>query len=104
MREALGSDPEAVADLFLREDTGIVDSMTTLVERYTDPEGIISNSRDGLNDRIDSLDSTIERINQRADRFEERMRAQFTAMESILNDLTNVSPQFASFVPGQPTG
>lgn len=106
LREALGSDPEAVADVFLQEDTGIVDSMTTLIERYTDPEGIISNSRDGLNSRIDSLDSTIERINQRADRFEERMRAQFNSLETILNDLTNVSSQFASFVPAQtfPTG
>lgn len=99
LKEVLADDPEAVAELFLKEDTGLVSRMVNIIERYTDSDGVIETSKDGLDARIKSIDSSIERINNRVDKYEERLRSQFNAMEQYMNELTNMSNQIASFLP-----
>lgn len=108
LRDALAADSEAVAGLFALDDDGVVDRMTSILDLYTDPiDGVIELSKDSLNSRIDSLDTSIDRINRRADLFSERLSSQFNSLETQLASISDISNQFSSFLPAlavSPTG
>ncbi|MEM1349564.1 MAG: flagellar filament capping protein FliD, partial [Myxococcota bacterium] len=100
LRDALAADPGAVAGIFALDTDGVVDRMTRVLDLYTDPiDGVIETSKDSLNSRIDSLDTSIERINRRADQFSERLSAQFNSLETQLASISDISNQFSSFLP-----
>lgn len=97
---AISERPNAVVDLFGKEDTGIVARMNALVDRYTDSfDGLIKGSTDSWSSRIDRADKSIEQGEARIDRFEARMNRQFSAMEQLISTLTDNSNRFASMLP-----
>ena len=86
LRDALTDNFDAVVDMFTDATNGFAAAFTSVIERWDD-------SSDGLiQDRIESLDTQMERQDDRIARFDARMtayetrlRRQFTAMEVAMS-------------------
>ncbi len=86
LRTALNENFDAVVDMFTDATNGFAAAFTSAIERWDD-------SSDGLiQDRIESLDTQMERQDDRISRFDARMtayetrlRRQFTAMETAMS-------------------
>jgi flagellar hook-associated protein 2 len=93
------ADYTAVSQLFSSEN-GLAKSLDSLLERYISSDGILTARQDGLQTNIDSLDGDREQLNRRLASLDERYRAQFTAMDILVAQLTSLgdylSQQLAS--------
>ncbi len=71
---------------------GIGDRLDDMVDRFVDfTDGILTAKKDGLNTRIDNIDDSIVRYENRAVSLEERMRMEFTQLEVMVSSLTSQS-------------
>ncbi|MDO7596245.1 MAG: flagellar filament capping protein FliD [Pseudomonadota bacterium] len=93
------ADYTAVSQLFSSEN-GLAKSLDSLLERYISSDGILTARQDGLQTNIDALDGDREQLNRRLASLDERYRAQFTAMDILVAQLTSLgdylSQQLAS--------
>lgn len=87
--DVLTNDFEAVADIFASEN-GLANKLEGVLERYAGTDGILDNRTSGLRSRIESIDSDRERLADRLDAVEARYRAQFTAMDILVAQLSNI--------------
>ena len=100
--DALKAEPEAVTSLFLREDEGVMEKLSGMIEIYTKTyDGVIEGSKKSLTSRIDLIDTQIERKERRLEARESLMRSQFSAMESFISEMNNLSMRMSSFMPQQ---
>jgi flagellar hook-associated protein 2 len=77
---------------FVTYSRGVAAGLADLLERLTDPaSGVLTNLQQGVQTRIDSLNSEMNRMVDRLAAMEERLRAQFAAMESSLSRLQSQS-------------
>ena len=96
-KEAMASDPNAVEQVFTKEDTGFGTVVKNEIKHFTDSDnGVITladeaiqSSSKMLNDRITSMNTLIEK--RRA-----RLQEQFNAMESTLAKLQSQSTALSS--------
>jgi flagellar hook-associated protein 2 len=87
-QEILLADPDQVADLFTSED-GFIAAMQDQLDVYTDDtEGSLSVRKDSIEQRITDLNDDVDNLQDRLDRMEARLRAQFTSMEVTMGQLT----------------
>lgn len=88
--EALADDPDEVKKLLIGNgtDEGILGVLKDTVDSALDPEfGLFSSRDESANDQIKSLNEAIERGEVRLEAKEKQLRAQFTAMESMITQL-----------------
>jgi flagellar hook-associated protein 2 len=85
--DALGTDPTAVISLFTHVDSGAPMRLKTIVESLMGSGGLISGREEGLNSRIRSLEDQQSRVERRLATIEKSLRAQFTALDSLVSQL-----------------
>jgi flagellar hook-associated protein 2 len=88
---ALENDRDAVVDLFSNEDEGLAVRLDSLMESMLQTSGLIDAKEEGLNARVDSTNDQIERMQYRLELVEERYRAQYTALDTLLGELQSTS-------------
>ncbi len=84
---ALARDFDGVSRFFSDADNGIAARLENLGDQVLASGGLIDARESGLNTRIRSLDQQADRIDRRLVGTEARLRAQFTAMDSIVANL-----------------
>ena len=87
---ALQNDFTQVGQLFTATD-GYAVRLFNLVEGFLDSDGIIEAKEEGLNDRIEGFTEQREDLAERLISLEERLLRQFTALDSLISQLTNTS-------------
>ena len=91
----LGSNPGAVADLFIGG--GFAAAVTKLTDAYTrSGDGIFASKTRGLSDRSAVLQTQADQINARADALKVQLEAQFTALETAMTKLRSQSSYLTS--------
>tara|TARA_R110001606_G_scaffold395213_1_gene567049 strand:- start:34451 stop:35830 length:1380 start_codon:yes stop_codon:yes gene_type:complete len=83
------NDYTAVSQLFASEN-GLAKSLDSVLERYISTDGILTAREGGLQSSIDSLDADRELLNRRLASLDARYRAQFTAMDILVAQLTSL--------------
>lgn len=85
---ALESDFDGVAQLFANDDQGYAYRVRSLADAMLQTNGLIDARQDGINDRIETLDSRIDLLGRRLEITEARYRAQFSALDGLVAELT----------------
>jgi flagellar hook-associated protein 2 len=91
---ALSENFEDVVKLFAGDDTtdGVMDGLNSyMLEVTSASDGLYALKSDNYDDKIESLDDQIEQKEYLLEKIEERIRAQFAAMELLVSELNNVS-------------
>jgi flagellar hook-associated protein 2 len=88
---AMNTDRDAVIDLFTDEDQGLAVRLDNLVEGMLETSGLIDAREDGLNARVDNTNDQIERLEYRLEVVEARYRAQYSALDTLIAELTSTS-------------
>jgi flagellar hook-associated protein 2 len=100
--EAIASDRASVQTLFSDEDSGFVTRMDTALEGYLGTSGIIDARVDGLNARVDSLQDQQTVWERRLITIEQRYRAEFTALDTLVASLSATSQFLVGQLDGLP--
>lgn len=93
--EAAASDPAALDAIFTGEN-GIATVMSDLVDEYTASDGVLAGKQSGLRTRVADYDRQIERIEDRAAQAATRLRAQYTALDRMVSELSSQSSYISS--------
>ena len=88
---AVATDFNDIQSLFTDSENGFITLLETAVEGYTESDGILTARTDGLNDEKEDIDEDIERIEIRIESVEARLRAQFSALDTLLSQLNSTS-------------
>lgn len=86
---ALAANPSAVGSLF--GSSGYGGQVFTLAESYLEGGGRIAAKQDGLNAQLKGISKQQVALDSRMDQVEARYRAQFTALDSLISQLTTTS-------------
>jgi flagellar hook-associated protein 2 len=70
---------------------GIVTALQDIISNYLDSDGLISNKEDGLNSDLDGISEQREKLNTRIASLEERLVAQFSALDSLIAQFNTTS-------------
>ena len=88
LSSVLSSDPEAVQKLFLKTENGIGKRIPEAVDSLIDSvSGAITARQNGITQTLASLDKKIVREERRITDYEQRLTAQFTALEKLVSQL-----------------
>ncbi len=82
---------EKFIDIFTTTDSGFADKIETALEDYTRADGFISGREDGIENRQQSIDKQLERMDNRLISTEARYRRQFTTMDQMVTQLQSTS-------------
>jgi len=94
-------DYTAVSQLFASEN-GLAKSLDNVLERYITDDGILTSREDGLKSNIDSIDDDRERLDRRLATLDARYRAQFSAMDILVAQLTSLGDYLSSQLASLP--
>jgi len=84
----LSTNPSALRDLLAGED-GLINETRSVLKQWSDTQGVIKTRLDTYKAQIRTNESGIRRAEERAQRKEEQLWRQFTAMEKALSSLNN---------------
>jgi flagellar hook-associated protein 2 len=92
-RTALTTNPTAVAQVFAGNGTGagVATDLSTLVTNATGASGAIAIGTNALNNDVQTLQDQIDGADRAAQQFETGLRAQFTALETLVGSLQSQS-------------
>jgi flagellar hook-associated protein 2 len=96
LAEAVTKDPDAVSKIFITN--GFASAVTGLTDRYTQADGLLAAKTQALTDRQKVLQTQIDRITANADRLQERLEKQFSALEQALSNMKAQSARLASIL------
>lgn len=102
---AFGADPEKVSKIFI-DDTvgatiGVMELIADKAEDYArSGTGALSAKILGLNNQSDDMDERIDVLEAQVDKFEERTRAEFAALETLVSNLQAQGAQMLSVLAG----
>lgn len=99
---ALQSDPGAIQSLLAGDGlTSFTANLKAMITEYTQSgTGVIINKQNGIQSRIKSFEEQIQRIEDRGDRMEERLRRTYSALDVKMTQLNNqASFVTAAFAP-----
>jgi flagellar hook-associated protein 2 len=82
--EALADGYSAVAALFGATDTGVAQRLDALLAGFLDDQGIIDARTDGIQSGIEGLAGAREALDRRLEQVEQRLRSQFTALDTLV--------------------
>ncbi|VAX06241.1 Flagellar cap protein FliD [hydrothermal vent metagenome] len=86
---ALTADLDSFADLFANDNEGYAFRLDALMDNVLGSSGLIDAREDGINSRIDTIQDGVESMGRRLVSIEERYRAQFTAMDSLVASMNS---------------
>ena len=89
--QAVEDDFNSVVELFTDSENGFAQAIDSILSSYLDTGGLIDARTDGLNTSKERIDDDIERIEDRIVLTEERLRRQFTALDTLVNQLNATS-------------
>ena len=89
LRAALADDATAVAEVFAGNGTaaGVANDLTDLVDGATGVGGVLPARTSALDEQLSALQDQIDIVQHRVDAFEENLRLQFAALESLVGGL-----------------
>lgn len=88
--QKLGENPNAVAEMFIKQETGLTDRMDKMLGDWTNSvDGMLTVAIKGYQSNIDLVDENMQRLLERLDKREEALQKQFAAMEVALSNLKN---------------
>jgi len=90
-KDALELDFSAVSELFANDDQGFAFRFEKLADRLLDDDGFIDLRVDNLNDRIRRFQNDQERMEWRLEVKEKALRAQYSALDSLVGSLQATS-------------
>ncbi len=99
---AIEGDPEGLAALFTDSESGFAVTIDAVLERFLEPEGLIDSRVDGLNGQVASLETQRGALERRLESTEERLRAQFTALDQLVSQLQSTSSFLTQQLAGLP--
>jgi flagellar hook-associated protein 2 len=88
---ALGNNPSAVISLFTHSSEGFPARLKAVAEALTRSDGLIAGREEGLNSRIRSMEGQRAQIERRLEMTEARLRAQFSALDSLVAQMQSTS-------------
>lgn len=88
--EALADDPDAVLAL-LGGDTGAFATLQTTIDTYTNPDGLLINGRNRLQDQIRALDRQLFQAEERLAKQRQTLQQEFIAAEMAMSRLRSQS-------------
>jgi flagellar hook-associated protein 2 len=87
LTDALETDPDSVASLFVNSSGGIASKVDSLLTLYTKTDGYVDNDVNGLEAEQDSLAEQIDRKEEALDAREATLRTQYSAVIEMLYEL-----------------
>jgi flagellar hook-associated protein 2 len=100
LQDALDENLEGVTNLFVKGDTteGVAEAFYQLTHSATrSGDGDIAVRTDGINDRISELNDKIEEQEAALDRLEERLRARFAALDTLISSIQSQDLSILSY-------
>lgn len=88
---AMGSRFNDVVKLFTHDTEGFAQRLHARASEMLQTDGLIESRRDGINKNIRLVETRIEQMNVRLQSTERRLRAQFSALDSLLGSLQQTS-------------
>jgi flagellar hook-associated protein 2 len=85
----LNSDFSSFVNLFSAEGEGFANRLNSLADGWLQTDGLIDSREDGLNARLDNIDRQRDRMEARLATTEERIRAQYVAMDTLVSSLNS---------------
>lgn len=101
LTKVLDTNYEAVAGFFTG-DNGLMSRMASKLDVYTQTGGILETRINGLNGTIKSIDKQNATLNLRMDKLQERLLAQFNAMDSLVGQMSATSNSLMSALSSLP--
>lgn len=89
--EIMNTDFESFTNLFASENGGFAAKLSTLANGWLENNGLIDSREDGLKTQVEGIDDQILRMEDRMLSVEARIRAQFTALDTLVSSLNNTS-------------
>jgi len=89
LKTAIDTDFDGLADLFANDDQGYAFRLKAAADSILQADGIIDSREDGINSSIDLTETRIDRESYRLELVEDRLRAQFTALDSLVGTLSS---------------
>jgi flagellar hook-associated protein 2 len=90
LAEALASDRTSVAALFASEG-GYATRLDEVLERFVGDDGYVEARTESMQSRLEALDQQQAALDLRMERVEARYRAQFTALDALLSQMSTTS-------------
>lgn len=88
LKSALQTDYKSVAEIFTTSG-GIAEQFDAKLEPYTQFAGLLDSKTESLNSRKNLIDDARERMEYRLGKLEDRLRAQFIAMDALVQTLNS---------------
>jgi flagellar hook-associated protein 2 len=101
MATALDENFDAVGSFFTG-DSGLMSRMSSRVDGYIKPGGLLETRMDGLQATRSDIDTQKENLTRRMDQLQTRLYAQFNAMDSMVAQLSNTSDWLAQALDSLP--
>jgi flagellar hook-associated protein 2 len=89
LKAAISSDFDSFVNLFAAEDEGFAARLESLANTLQQEDGLIDARQDGLQAQLDSNEEAQARFEVRLETIEARIRAQFTALDTLVSQLNN---------------
>jgi flagellar hook-associated protein 2 len=86
---ALNADFDSFVNLFSATNEGFAYRLESLADGWLATDGLIDAREDGLQSQLDRLEDDEARLEVRLEIVETRIRAQFTALDTLVSELTN---------------
>lgn len=87
--ETLNSDFNSFVNLFSAEGEGYAARLESLADGWLANDGLIDAREEGLNTQLDRLEDDELRMEARLEIVEQRIRAQYTALDTLVSELSN---------------
>ena len=101
--QAIEDDFSGVVQLFTDPEDGFAQALDTVLSSYVDTGGLIQARTDGLSESRSQIDDDIERIEDRIVLTEQRLRRQYTALDSLVSQLNATSNFLVQQLANLPT-
>ena len=101
--QAIDDDFNGVVQIFTDPDNGFAQSLDSVLSSYLDTGGLIQARTDGLSESRSQIDDDIDRIEGRVVLTEARLRRQYTALDTLVNQLNATSNFLTQQLANLPT-
>lgn len=96
LQTALSTDFTGVAALFSDSAQGVMGRMDVMLDSWNQLGGLLANRTDGINSRINTLQSRMDLMEVRLDTTERRYREQFSALDALMGQMQSTSNWLSS--------